>query len=209
MISKKAPCSSLRAVTLLELLISITIVSIMVLTIYGIYTYSHLQMLNVERREEVQNGLSYALEYMSKYVQQANGITGSPPIILYPNSSSPTGFQVRVDFNAPSTPSNLSDDAWVSYSLSGNTLTAACTGTGCPFTSQVLSINIIANFVNGTIPATPTSGFYTSIDSLGNVVDVGLVGQYYPTVAITTANKLTNPQVVLRTKIVCNNASTN
>lgn len=198
-----------RSITLLELNVSIIAVSVMVLTIYGIYTYSQSQTINTERRSKVQNELGYALEHMTKYVQQANGDTNNPPIKAYPNSGTQTGFQARLDFNDPQTPSNLADDAWVGYYLSGNTLYAVCTGTGCSFASEVLSERIISNFVSGIMPNDPANGYYVSIDASGNLVEVGLVGRYKPTEAYSTATRTLNPQVEMKTKIVCNNASTN
>ncbi len=208
--NKKIARESIKSITLIELLVSIVILSIMVLIIYGIYTFSHSQVLNADRRTKVQNELTYALEHMSKYVQQANGDTNNPPIKVYPNPpETQTGFQVRVDFNNPQTPSSLADDAWISYYLSGNILTAACSGTGCPFVSEALSNRVIANFIDGIMPNSPTDGFYVKIDSSGSLVDIGLVGRYKPTEDTSLATRFTNPQVEIKTKIICNNSSTN
>lgn len=208
---KKSGKKNSRAITLVELIVSIVIVSIMVLTVYSIYSYSHSQVLNAERRTKVQNELAFILEHMSKYVEQANGNTLNPPIKAYPDAVTPTGFQTRVDFNDPQTPSDLTDDAWVSYSLSGNTLSAACTaeaaGTCGAFINESLSDKIIANFVSGTMPNDPASGFYVSIDSSGNIVEVGLVGRFKPTEAVTTETRLLNPQVEMKAKMLSNSAS--
>jgi len=214
--NKKSGRKNTRSITLVELIISIIIVSIMVLIVYGIYTYPHSQVLNAERRTKVQNELAFALEHMSKYVLQASGDTDNPPIKAYPNSGTQTGFQARVDFNPTQTPSDLMDDAWVSYSLpaDSNTLSTACTpeaaGTCGSFVNENLSDKIIANFVSGTMPNNPDNGFYVSIDPSGNIVEVGLVGRLYPNENPTTAAmRLLNPQVEMKAKILCNNASTN
>jgi len=212
--NKKSGRKDTRSITLVELIVSIIIVSIMVLIVYGIYTYPHSQVLNAERRTKVQNELAFALEHMSKHVQQANGDTDNPPIKAYPDPGTQTGFQVRLDFNDPQTPSDLTDDAWVSYSLSGNTLSTACTaeaaGTCGSFVNENLSDKIIANFVSGTMPNDPDNGFYVSIDPSGNIVEAGLVGRLYPNENPTTAAmRLLNPQVEMKAKILCNNASTN
>lgn len=196
------PLNTSRSLTLVELLISLLIVSIMVLSFYGLETFSHGQMINSERRAKVQNQLAYALEHMTKYVQQANGDKNNPAIVL-----TGFGFQVRVDLNNPQTPSDLTDDAWVSYSLSGNTLSTSCSGSArCPFVTETLSSKIIGNFVADTImPNNPTNGFYVKVDPSGNLVDVGLVGRYYTSSPATLAN----PQVEMKTKIICNNSSIN
>jgi len=200
------PLNTIKSITLLELLISILIVTIMILSFYSLQTFSQGQVINSERRAKVQNQLVYALEHMSKYVQQASGNKNNPPIVL-----TVSGFQVRVDFDNPQTPSDLANDAWVSYSLSGNTLSASCSGSArCPFVTETLSNKIIGNFVADTImPNSPTDGFYVKVDPLGNLVDIGLVGRYDTSQPYTLATRSTNPQVEMKTKIICNSYSTN
>jgi type II secretory pathway pseudopilin PulG len=210
--NRKIARENIKSLTLIELLVSIIILSIMVLTIYGIYTFSQSQVLNADRRTKVQNELSYALEHMSKYVQQANGSL-SRNAIQYVGA---TGFRVYIDLNPTQTPSVSSDDGWIDYTLSSNTLTATCTANGgtCPFVTENLTDKIIAGVVVDTImPNSPTSGFYIKIgsltDTLGTFVDIGLVGRYYPTVATSLATRFRNPQVEMKTKLICNNSSTN
>ncbi|MDP2928214.1 MAG: hypothetical protein Q8N80_05405 [Candidatus Omnitrophota bacterium] len=228
---------STKSISLVELMISIMIVSTMVLSFCSLENYSHKQVLSADRRTKVQNSLAYCLEHMSKYVQQANGDKNNPPIKLYSVSGSApwTGFQVRFDCGAPSTlliphpqtPSDLTDDVWVYYTLSGNTLSVGCTGLNCGNCSvdhpvppvspgEVLSDKFAANFSNTILPASPPDnvGFYVVLDSLpgnlvGSFVDVGLVGRFYPTVVPTLTTKLTNPQIAIKTKLICSNSSTN
>lgn len=215
---RKIAREGIESLTLMELLVSIVIISIMVLTIYGIYTFTQTQVLNADRRTKVQNELSYALEHMSKYVQQANGSLSRNAIQYYPDPLSPgtaTGFRVYLDFRNPQTPSDFTDDGWIDYTLSLNTLTATCTANGgtCPFTTDNLTGRIITGVVGDTImPNSPTSGFYIKIGSLtdtqGSFVDIGLVGRYSPTVATSIATRSTNPQVEMKTKMICHDCST-
>ena len=166
----------------------------------------------------MQNELTYALEHMSKYVQQANGNLSRNAIQYYPDPLSAvtaTGFRVYIDLNSTQTPSVYTDDGYIDYTLSSNTLTATCTANGgiCPFTTENLTARIIAGVVGDTImPNSPTSGFYIKIgsltDTLGTFVDIGLVGRYYPTVATSLATRFTNPQVEMKTKLICNSCST-
>ena len=211
---------NIKSVTLVELLIAMMVVAIMVLSFYSLENYGHQQVMSADRRAKVQNSLSYCLEHMSKYVQQANGNSNRKAIqyIPGPTGSSATGFRVYIDLNIPQTPSVLTDDGWIDYTLSGVPLklTAACNANGgsCPFTTEVLSDKIIAGVEGDTImPSSPTSGFYIMIGSLsttlGTFVDIGLVGRYLPTVATSLATRLTNPQVEMKTQIICNNSSTN
>lgn len=200
------PLNTYKAITMIELIVSMLIVTIVILSFYSLETFSHGQVINSERRAKVQNELSYALEYISKYAHQASGTKINPAFEL-----TGTGFRVRVDFGKPQTPSNLVN-SWITYSLSGKTLSVACSGSvNCPFTNEILSNRIISGFIADTImPVNPANGFYVKIDPLGNFVDVGLVGRYTPTSPNNTpATKLTNPQVEMKTKIICNNCSTN
>jgi prepilin-type N-terminal cleavage/methylation domain-containing protein len=200
-----------RGVSLIELMICIIVVSIMILSFYSFETYSHKQLIGADRRSKVQNTLAYCMEHMSKFVQQASGNAslGYPAIELYPSASSTkTGFQVRVDLNSPHTAS-FNDDALIYYTLSGNTLSVGCTGTCGSFTGEALSSKVVANFSNSVMPAEPTDGFYVETDNLGTTVDIGLVGRYYPDQTITPETRLSNPQVAMRAKLICNNSSVN
>lgn len=208
-----------KSLTLIELLISISIMSIIIVGIYSVIVFSSNQIVSTNRKLKVQTGLALALEHITKYIQQANGNFNEPAIELFP-SGSPTGFRVRVDFNSPSTPSNLDDDAWIRYRLNGNVLEATCTGGGgsCPAYFPVdLSSKILAGFDGSTVlpsplPNNPTAGFYVRIEDIdgdlvneGSIVNIGLIGRYTPTEAVSPSN----PQVEMKTKIICNSASVN
>lgn len=188
------------AITLVELLISIMIMGLLIISFYHLESFSHDKVVSADRRTKVQNALSYCMDTMSKMVAMANGNTDNPPIRLYPSPAGATGFQVRVDLNDPQTPTDLTDDTWAFFTLAGNSLSI-----GGP-TTEVLSSRILANFNNSEMPTSPTDGFYVAIDSTGTVVDIGLVGRYDPTRAYDLVN---NPQVSMKTKIYCNNSSTN
>jgi len=202
------PLNTTKSLTLIELLISLLVVTIMVLSFYSLETFSHGQVINSERRIKVQNQLAYVLEHMSKYVQQASGNKNNPAIVL-----TLSGFQVRVDFRSPQVPSDLNNGAWVSYSLDSNfhTLSTNCsaygaTGTCGSFISETLTDKIIGNFVaNAIMPNNPTNGFYVKVDPLGNLVDIGLVGRY----DTSQPPALRNPQVETKTRVICSNSSTN
>jgi Tfp pilus assembly protein PilE len=203
---------NIKSVSLVELIICIVIMGIMFLSFYSFEEFSNKQVLNSDRRTKVQNSLAYCLEYMGKYVQQAGGNINIsyPAITLYPAVGMPkTGFQLRVDFNNPQTPENFADDALVYYTLAGNTLSTGCTGSCGSFAAEALSTKIVANFTNALLPANPPNGFYVVVDPLGNSVDIGLVGRYYPLQVPTAATRLTNPQIAMKTRLVCNNSSTN
>lgn len=207
---------NIKSLSLVELMISIMAVAIMVLSFYSLETYGHQQVTSADRRAKVQSQLAYCLEHMSKYVQQANGDKNNPPIKLYPDEGTKTGFQVRFDCNSAQqsptqqTPFDLTNDVWVYYTLSGNSLSVGCSGTCAAVPAEVLSTKIVANFNNSVLPDSPTDGFYVEVDPLGSFVDVGLVGRYDPDqVPVTAAERLANPQVEIKTRLICNNSSMN
>ena len=208
---------NIKSITLLELLMALVIMSIMVLSFYSMQSFSSKELVTANRRTKIQNNLTYCLEHMSKYVQQANGNSGRKAIQYYPGptATGATGFKVYVDFNNPQTPSDPTDDAFVYYTLSTNTLSVGCTGANCPSIAEALSTKIVHNFNNSLLPAVGptdnTDGFYVVVDPLGNFVDVGLVGRYYPDAAHvpTLQTRSQNPQIAIKTKLICNNSSTN
>ncbi len=212
--SRSKPCSfkratSIKSITLLELLIGLVIVSIIVLSFSSFETYTHSRVIFSDRRAKVQNDLNYALEHMSKYISQSNG-TGADPGIKVIGSV----FNVRVDFNSPHTPSDSSDDAWISYTLAGNPLklTASCSSSNnsCPsLFPEDLSSRIISGFSNTLMPEPPVNGFYVKVDpdssGMSNVVEIGLAGRY----DISSSGSISNPQVGMKTRLICNSCSTN
>lgn len=194
-----------KSFTLIELLVSMVIVTLMVVGFYSFEIYSNTQVLDTNRRVKVQSDLVYIVEHMSRYIQQANGDENNPPIILYPTVGVKRGFQVRYDCNVVQTPSDLTDDVWVYYALVGNNLSVGCSGICSSVPAEVLSSKIVMGFNNSIMPVNPTDGFYVSVDALGNLVNIGLVGRYDPSRPVS--GRYVNPQVTIKTKVICNSAS--
>ena len=198
--------------TLLELMIAIVLMGMLVLGFYSIDLFSRYHVISSDKRAKLQNEISYALEHMSKYVQQANGNLNRNAIQYYPGptSAGATGFRVYIDLRNPQTPSVLTDDSWIDYTLSSNILTVACTANGgtCPFipATENLTGKIIAGVAGDTImPESPDKGFYIKITDQGMAVDVGLVGRHSPLVAASPDN----PQVSMKTRLISSCSSTN
>jgi len=199
---------------LIELIMSMVLMSLVLLGFFSIELFSRHHVISTDKRAKVQNEISYAIEHMSKYVQQANGGPSRNAIRYYPGPSSvgATGFRVYIDLNSLQTPSVFTDDGWIDYTLSSNTLIATCTPNGgsCPFTSPE---NLTAPSPNGkiiagvvadnTMPQTPSNGFYIRITNQGMAVDVGLAGRYNPALADTPDN----PQISMKTRLVCPSAA--
>lgn len=196
---------------MIELLVSLIVVSIIVLSFYSLEEYGHRQVIYSDRRVKVQNELGYALEHMGKYVQQASGNVSRQAIQVFPPGN-PDGFRVWVDFNK--TPSDLADDDQIRYRLEAEGLKVTCTGATCPVSfNETLSTKIIDGVVEGVfpdpMPEDPDAGFYLNVIDSGTI-EIGLVGRYDPIPDTTMAERLTtNPQVGMKAKLVCNSCSTN
>jgi len=184
--------------SLIELLVTMILMSLVLIGLFSIDLFSRDQVLSSDRRVKVQNEISYAIEYMSKFVQQSVGDFNNPPIKRYPDSGPQTGFKVNVDLNNPQTPGVLSDDTWVIFYLSANTLNALQ-----GVTTDILSARISGVFDPNVMPESPDKGFYVSITDQGMAVDIGLVGRYDPTAASTPVN----PQIAMKTRLVSSSAS--
>jgi len=97
-----------RGITLLELLVSLVLLSIITIGLSSIDLFGRFHVISSDRRAQVQNALSYVLEEMSKDVIRAKGDFGNPGIV-----PAGTGFSVRIDNNTPP----------VIYALSGSQIT--------------------------------------------------------------------------------------
>lgn len=177
--------SRILSLTLIELLISVTLLSAIILAISNIDLFGRFHTISAERRVKLQNEISSTLDHMSKNIMQGIGGVSNPALELITG-----GFRVRVDWNNPSTPQNLSDDTWVEYTLSGNTLS-------CNLNNETISTHIVPGVVIGTMPSNPTSGFYINLTDNNTVVEVGLVARWQPTVA----SSADNPQVTMTSRM--------
>ncbi len=74
-----------KAVTLAELIIAVVLLSVVVLTVSSIDRFSRFHLRTSQRRAELQNLVSYALEHMSKNLIHAIGnekITGANSVVI-------------------------------------------------------------------------------------------------------------------------------
>jgi len=182
-----------RGTNLIELIIAMVLMSLVLLGFVSIDIFSRHHVISSDKRVKVQNEISYAIDYMSKYVHQGIGDYSNPPITVYPASGAQTGFRVRVDLNNPQTPSNLSDDTWVNFYLDSNTLKTSGA------TTENLTGRISGVFNPNVMPDFPDKGFYVKITDLGTAVEIGLVGRYDPAAEASSDN----PQVSMKTRLVC------
>ena len=203
-----------KSLTLLELLIALSLFSVIMLAVASIQYFSRFHVVTSERQSLLQNEISFALEHMSKYVSQ-----GAGPLALERATGPANGFRVRVDRNSTPTPADTNDDNWISYRLTGNPLRLTCS---CATISA--SSPSCANFIGGDLashirpgvsynqipsplPANP-SGFYINITnpgpSGGSMIELALVARWQPANPVS----LDNPQVVMKTSLYARGSAT-
>lgn len=187
-----------RGLTLIELLVSLLLISLVIIGISSFELFSRNQVLNSDRRARVQNEISYAIERMSKDVQQSIGDFNNPPIRRFPAAGAQTGFQIRRDLNPVQTPGDLADDTWISFDLAGNSLRVI---QGASI--EVLAARIVAGCVNNVMPESPVNGFYVNITDQGTVVEIGLAGRFIPAAAVSPDN----PQISMKTRLISPSSS--
>lgn len=187
------------AVTLLELLVALILLSILVLSISSVVNFSRYHVINADKRARVQNDVSFVLAHMRKSVQRGIGDTNNPPLVTIAN-----GFKVRVDNN---TPGNYNDDRWLNYALSANTLSFSCTqvsasSPACP-AAENLSTKIVSGAVFAAIPAVPASGFNYYFRDNDTTLEVAIVARYDPASAVSADN----PEVIMKNSILARSAA--
>jgi Tfp pilus assembly protein PilV len=135
-------------ITLIELVIAITLVSLVVVGLSNINIFSHSQALEASRRTTVQNEVTLALDHMTKEISRAIGDANNFPVLI----TSP-GLRVRVDSNLNGR-YDAGDDQ-IAYSFSGNQIgyfSRCCSG------SPALVARRIVEFT-----PTLTSNYYLNV----------------------------------------------
>jgi len=152
--------------------------------------FSRHHVISADRRSKLQNELSYALEDIHKNLLYGTGNYDNPPLVQLVD-----GFKVRVDNNPVQTPQDFSDDAWISYTLSGNQLSSS--------TSGVLASHILSGVEFRAMPANPESGLYILFSDNNTAVEVGLVARWNP----GEAQSIDNPQAAMKNRICTRNSA--
>jgi type II secretory pathway pseudopilin PulG len=191
-----------KSLTLLELLIALSLFSVIVLAFTSIQYFSRFHLVTSERQSLLQNELSLALEHMAKYVSQASGYPNRPAIERPPAPNNNDRFRVWIDRNTPPTPENSGDDTPINYILDNNNRLYD------DLDNVTFSTHILSGVVYGALPANPANGFYINITnpgpSGGSMIEVGLVARWQP----ANGASLDNPQVVMKTSLYARGSAT-
>ncbi len=184
-----------KAVTLLEVLISIILMGIVMLGFFSIDFFSRYHVNSVERRSKIQNEMSYVLDDMTKNVSRCRGDNSSSANWGVRNDIA-NGCRIRVDNNT--TPTDVyTDDQWVNYVLSSNRITKQTCNSSNASCSPVPAENLNTRAIIVT--------FVCNSDQNGTGADIQLVGRYDATQAASSDN----PEMRMQTRAYSFSASSN
>ena len=196
-----------RSLTLIELMIAISLLSILILAFGSLELFSRRHVVTLDRQAALQNEASLALEHMSINVQRGVGYPIiRPALAIHTTLGITDGFSVFIEPGAPGTPTNPADDFRVDYilgGLGGTTLTCTVTNplpAPAVISTETFSTHIRPGVANPAtlpllLPVFP-SGLYINITN-GSMIEVSLVARWQPANRVN----LDNPQVVLKSSL--------
>ena len=204
--------SDLKAVTLVELLIAITLLSVVSLGFLSIEVFSRNQVESAQRRSKIQNEASLVLDHINKNVFMAFGNTEINPV-------SQAGDDEVVDIVLCGT--DPSSDAYVGMAVyvedtdgDGRPTSGVDRRVGYVFKRSVHTLKYIDHYpggcsysVSGEILSKRITGFtpvYTS-DAAGtyhNYIDLQISACWDPSEAKYTCGTPNNPSVTMTTRVV-------
>jgi type II secretory pathway pseudopilin PulG len=203
-----------RAVTLIELIVAIGLISVIVLGLASMELFSRYHVISADRRAQLQNEASIALEHMYKHISNAIGSVADPPCQPYADNR---GIRVRVDSNQNGQLDPVPTDHYVGYRHEGSEIwffPIDDDGT------HSLAHEVIANHIVITNnPATPEScsdpsnpaqctnpwGLKIEIPEI-NQFDITVRARWDPNPAVAVSSD--NPEVILSTTILAHSVST-
>jgi Tfp pilus assembly protein PilW len=212
---------NLKAITLMELLIAVILMTIVVLGLTNIDFFSRFHLISADRRANLQNEVSYILEHMVRQISQAIGneaINGPDSVISTDDNASRTLMRIYIDASGngqrevPQNNPNPTDDHWISYRYQkqGNNrytmeYCSRCRQdncNNCMDSEEVLSSENIANFD----PGKPSGSTL-----INNSITVQVTGCWDPAIDLTANPNGTtdNPCIAMNGRIEMSSVSTN
>ncbi|MFO8053232.1 MAG: prepilin-type N-terminal cleavage/methylation domain-containing protein [Candidatus Omnitrophota bacterium] len=109
-----------KSITLIELLISLVLIGVVILAVFGIYNASSGFFTSSDTKSEVLNEMAYLLDHIDKNVYKATGWVNNKAVDV-DRTNAPDRFEISINQdidrygNRNETPINFSDDTVVSY----------------------------------------------------------------------------------------------
>jgi prepilin-type N-terminal cleavage/methylation domain-containing protein len=185
-----------NAVTLLELIIALSIFSLMFLAFASIQLFSRFHFLNSSRRASLQNEVMYVLEHMARHITGTNaqggaiGNVGGPPV-SDTTITGKTGFNVRVDSNGNG--SWDAADVWIGYAYDSSNKILFYADVSDTATYEALTQSRIM----GDLSTTSANDTYAAYNYSYNYLKVQITARWDPSKPETREN----PQVVMSSRI--------
>lgn len=107
-----------KSVTLFELLVAVIVVSLLVLGLGSITTFSNYHVRSADRRLRLQNDLAYILRHMTNEITKAVGNPGQPAVDTG-GISGDAAVRVWIDYNQDGRRDSYPADRQVAYRFTG------------------------------------------------------------------------------------------
>lgn len=213
----------IKGMTLLELLIAISLLSLIILALASINTFSHYHVLTAQYRSKVQNEASLILEHMTKQIGNAIGneavngaktvvntdwISGHPAIRVFVDAGTLSGGLFQPGEGQGSNVTPTGNDHWIAYTYAGSGTYAHqlrycnyCQDEDCIFSQCRQTPEVLTNRMTSFIPAYPANQNFVNIQftTCWNTVGANL----------TACGSADNPDVTMNTDIKMPSVSTN
>lgn len=194
-----------KALTLVELLLAVIVMSMIVLTAANVEVASRKMYFSADRQGQLQVRLSAAMEHMVKHIKLAAGGVANIPIEFYADNR---GLKIGVDsFASPGIP-----DHRIAYRHEGTNLRYCSEMSPWPAeTCNVAWEDIAANLLLTDLSQPDTTwGLVINYDEIPangkiNIMTITLRGRFDPLV-VSSPN---NPQVEFTTDVLMPSVSTN
>ena len=180
--------SNRRAVTLLELILAIVLMSLIVLGFTSINTFSRQNVIMAGNRAKLQNSITFVLEHMGRNIARAIGDVNNPPV-SFPVTDNCTDSAIRIRIDSDNDGMlNTSTDKLIdySYNITNKELRYYSNYTNCSNCS-VSCYEVIANKITSNLNTT-----YVTYSNTSNYITIDLSGRWDPTNSTISP---TNPQV--------------
>lgn len=181
------------SVTLIELLIAITLLSVIILGFSSIDLFSRFHLRTAQRRSDIQNEISYVLEHMAKEIARAIGDANQLPVTIETaGGPNPAWMRIRAWIDSNRNGIRDTNDIETAYQWNrGGSQFRYWPDYAGP--NQVIS-NRVVDF---------------NINQRDNYVEVNISACWDPDGAPDACGTLDNPQITMRARINMPSVSVN
>ncbi|MCX5708102.1 MAG: prepilin-type N-terminal cleavage/methylation domain-containing protein [Candidatus Omnitrophica bacterium] len=181
-----------RAITLIELIISVVLLGMVMLGFYGIDMFSRQQFLAADKRSKVQNEANYALSHMSKHLLAAIGDFDNPAVIITSSGANNAKIVATIDSVADGVRNTSSgSDCNIGYCFND---------AGCNAAAQAYTILFNSNISSSSPPAAEVIARHVrsfNVTQNGNYLTMHIITCWQPSGTPKACGTLDNPAMNL------------